>query len=290
VASKTNVFRLPQNYEVLAHLVSSKNSYIVKPELPNSLWIIVKSLENPGHLMKQGDVLKIGRMVVKVRDLKTESSEELNTQESSEEDWEMEVPNEREEGSCRLCCSDDNTESNPLIAPCKCSGSVKYIHLQCLQKWLMYRATKRCGENCSTYQWKSADCEICKTAYPVKMYDTSQDLFSLNEVSKPYVVLEVVNRENTNTKGLYVVSLFNKCEAVIGRGHESDIRISDISVSRSHAKIKLVDGNFVLSDNESKFGTLVSAEEIQVNEKQVDLQLGRSVVSFSSEVFFDSEL
>jgi pSer/pThr/pTyr-binding forkhead associated (FHA) protein len=43
----------------------------------------------------------------------------------------------------------------------------------------------------------------------------------------------------------------------LGRGHECDVRISDISVSRKHAFIKFKDGNFVITDNNSKFGTLI---------------------------------
>jgi pSer/pThr/pTyr-binding forkhead associated (FHA) protein len=43
----------------------------------------------------------------------------------------------------------------------------------------------------------------------------------------------------------------------MGRGHESDLRINDISVSRLHAFIKFKDGRFLLEDNTSKFGTLV---------------------------------
>lgn len=43
----------------------------------------------------------------------------------------------------------------------------------------------------------------------------------------------------------------------MGRGHESDLRINDISVSRCHALVKYKDGKFTLEDNVSKFGTLV---------------------------------
>jgi pSer/pThr/pTyr-binding forkhead associated (FHA) protein len=43
----------------------------------------------------------------------------------------------------------------------------------------------------------------------------------------------------------------------MGRGHESDLRINDISVSRCHALIKFKNGKFLLEDNLSKFGTLV---------------------------------
>ena len=43
----------------------------------------------------------------------------------------------------------------------------------------------------------------------------------------------------------------------IGRGHDADIRITDISVSRMHAMmIKAPNGLFYLIDNDSKFGTL----------------------------------
>jgi pSer/pThr/pTyr-binding forkhead associated (FHA) protein len=44
----------------------------------------------------------------------------------------------------------------------------------------------------------------------------------------------------------------------IGRGHDAQVRVTDISVSRFHAKIKKTsDGYFMVEDNGSKFGTLV---------------------------------
>ena len=51
---------------------------------------------------------------------------------------------------------------------------------------------------------------------------------------------------------------FNTIEKVkFGRGHETDVRIHDISVSRLHALIhKDEKGRFYIEDNNSKFGTL----------------------------------
>lgn len=48
----------------------------------------------------------------------------------------------------------------------------------------------------------------------------------------------------------------------LGRGHESDVRVSDISVSRCHAILKydVNDFGYYLEDNLSKFGTLVLAK------------------------------
>ena len=43
----------------------------------------------------------------------------------------------------------------------------------------------------------------------------------------------------------------------MGRGHDAEIRITDISVSRFHALIKYNKGDFYIEDNNSKFGTLV---------------------------------
>lgn len=37
---------------------------------------------------------------------------------------------------CRFCFDEYQTIHNPLIAPCKCNGSIKYIHLKCLLKWI----------------------------------------------------------------------------------------------------------------------------------------------------------
>jgi pSer/pThr/pTyr-binding forkhead associated (FHA) protein len=44
----------------------------------------------------------------------------------------------------------------------------------------------------------------------------------------------------------------------VGRGHDADIRVTDISVSRFHAKINMSEnGEFFVEDNRSKFGTLI---------------------------------
>jgi pSer/pThr/pTyr-binding forkhead associated (FHA) protein len=48
----------------------------------------------------------------------------------------------------------------------------------------------------------------------------------------------------------------------MGRGHESEVRICDISVSRCHSLLKFnpLTSNFYIEDNLSKFGTLVLAK------------------------------
>ena len=53
----------------------------------------------------------------------------------------------------------------------------------------------------------------------------------------------------------------NKTSFKLGRGHESEVRINDISVSRFHALIKYKDDGFYIEDNNSKFGTIALMRE-----------------------------
>jgi pSer/pThr/pTyr-binding forkhead associated (FHA) protein len=48
----------------------------------------------------------------------------------------------------------------------------------------------------------------------------------------------------------------------VGRGHDCQVRITDISVSRLHAFFrKSTRGDFLLEDNGSKFGTLIQVRK-----------------------------
>jgi hypothetical protein len=40
---------------------------------------------------------------------------------------------------CRICLEEedpDEAEENPFIVPCKCMGSMKYIHVKCMREWI----------------------------------------------------------------------------------------------------------------------------------------------------------
>ncbi|KLT41435.1 hypothetical protein CC85DRAFT_286468 [Cutaneotrichosporon oleaginosum] len=65
-----------------------------------------------------------------------------------------------EEGDLCRVCRTEAEDSKPLIYPCKCSGSVRYVHSDCLQEWLS-RSKKRY-------------CEICGHPYTfTKVYPSS---------------------------------------------------------------------------------------------------------------------
>lgn len=37
---------------------------------------------------------------------------------------------------CRICHGEEDLNSKSLIHPCKCSGTLRYVHQTCLLKWL----------------------------------------------------------------------------------------------------------------------------------------------------------
>lgn len=68
----------------------------------------------------------------------------------------------------------------------------------------------------------------------------------------------------------------------LGRGHQCDIRVNDISVSRQHALMKLEDNKFTLFDQTSKFGTLVKLNKnIIIDGTKKAFQIGRTVLTFT---------
>lgn len=73
---------------------------------------------------------------------------------------------------CRICITDEDTKENPLFAPCKCTGTMKFIHYECLKYWLNKKLTTSKKEHVFLYSWKTFECEVCKTVYPCNLFIT----------------------------------------------------------------------------------------------------------------------
>jgi len=61
-----------------------------------------------------------------------------------------------------------NTLENPLLSLCKCTGTLKYIHLNCIKLWINSKLIKTNIQGIQSYYWKLYECEVCKTQYPCK--------------------------------------------------------------------------------------------------------------------------
>ena len=162
---------------------------------------------------------------------------------------------------CRICLSEEYEENNPLIHPCNCDGTMKYIHLQCLKLLIQSKIKKTETESCKVFTFKTLECEICKMAFPEKI-KIKGIIFSIIDFEKPdkdYIILDGLIKEIPEEKSIFIVHFKNKKEIKIGRATDANIRLSDISVSRAHAIISQFNDSFYLHDTNSKFGTLISA-------------------------------
>ena len=75
---------------------------------------------------------------------------------------------EKKNKTCRICFIPEEDEvNNPLVQPCNCDGSLKYIHLQCLSQWIYTHSCEKLEINnkCSIYLIKPVVCELCKTKF-----------------------------------------------------------------------------------------------------------------------------
>ena len=101
---------------------------------------------------------------------------------------------------------------------------------------------------------------------------------------KSYICLETFITDKNTTRTLYVVNLESKQNIRMGRGHDSDVRVTDISVSRFHALIrKEKNGSFYLEDNNSKFGSLVLMQVPKmrvIRNFSLPVQIGRTMLTF----------
>ena len=97
-----------------------------------------------------------------------------NNKEKSEEKTINKIKEEKIKNKiCRICYQEeDDPLINPLIKPCKCSGSMKYIHLKCLLFWLKSKTvhSNNSIENNNFFNSyfieDSLQCELCKEIFP----------------------------------------------------------------------------------------------------------------------------
>lgn len=110
---------------------------------------------------------------------------------------------------CRICLGDNNEAEDPFISPCMCTGSLKYIHLSCLQKWVKTKLNIQENKNLITIFWKNLDCELCKTQFPFNVRQGGQD-YSLIPIDTrnigSYLVMESLSKDKQPT-GIHIIDI-----------------------------------------------------------------------------------
>lgn len=256
------------------------------------LGMVLKKSEGKGlYKLKRGDVMKLGRMRIKLKDYRIEDAicrEDRVSKEGPEGPVEVKTCNDKpvdENDVCRICFGSKSDEENPLISACKCTGTMKFIHLQCLKAWLNLKLVIKEASSVRSYFWQSFECEICKASYPYSIIQSDRRHY-LIDVKKPkagnFLMLESLDHEKNTSRIIHIITPNEiKKKFKLGRGHESDIRVTDISVSRVHAAIECNKQGIFIEADASKFGTLILIPKIELTPTMGrTLQIGRTLLNF----------
>ena len=116
---------------------------------------------------------------------------------------------------CRICYQEeDDSLLNPLIKPCKCTGSVKYIHIKCLLVWLKSRTVYSPNNSVENNNFLNSycineliQCELCKENFPdyiihnnIKYCLIDFDYSQENQIKKNSNIISSPNFVNTNNE------------------------------------------------------------------------------------------
>ncbi|XP_067172917.1 E3 ubiquitin-protein ligase MARCHF7 isoform X4 [Apteryx mantelli] len=124
---------------------------------------------------------------------------------------------EDEEGDlCRICQMSSASSNNLLIEPCKCTGSLQYVHQECMKKWLQSKINSGSSLEAVT------TCELCKEKLHLNLED-----FDIHELYRAHAN-EQADYEFISS-GLYLVVLLHLCEQrfsdMLGTASEASTRV-----------------------------------------------------------------
>lgn len=182
------------NAQKLLSIICSNGNYILKNKAGENktTYFVLKGLKQHqpeiykhGYKLKVGIKLRFGRAHFVV----IEISNTLAT--------DKEIPTIIEkitdiQGECRICGSAEIKNDNPLISPCKCAGSVKFVHINCLKAWLKSKTTFEQRLETKTYTINKLECELCKVKLPRRFIyeDTEYDFIEFSQPKdNAYIIL-----------------------------------------------------------------------------------------------------
>ncbi len=299
-----------------------KDEYIYNKEniteVQNMLYLVIFQSELKGikREYKSGynykphpnDIIRFGRVQFIIRSMKDKST--LSNNNSNEfiddnenyksiflpnDNTDIKPSNNNKSIICDLCDKKEtDSTNNPIIKICPCK-KCPLLHLNCFkneyikkEKIFNYNEKDYMSGNLKIINFINFLCPICNEPYNpiIKKGNNFYNILPYSFDKNIYhIVLESINFVKD---GIFCVMIIiftfpnKKEEYFLGRGHEATFKISDISISRVHAKFYLKDDNIIIDDLGSKFGTLLlvrnAIDVSEIIEKKMKIQIGRSVI------------
>ena len=210
----------------------------------------------------------------------------------------LKKPKNKKNQACRICYGEESDNDNPLISPCLCKGSMKYIHYLCLKNWFNSKIendisldTEEREKGTITYNTRDISCELCKEKLPdyIRYNNKLYNITFYRPDYEEFIVLESVRADEERIKYIHLVSFDNKNDIVIGRSNKCQLSIPEISISRVHSVIHKRFGELFLEDNNSRYGTLVLLQNnnmIMDNKFPLKLQINNTYIKLRIHIPF----
>ena len=199
-----------------------------------------------------------------------------------------EVKKEIKKYPCRICYSEEDNIENPLFRPCKCSGSMGYIHFKCLKKWFHSKIEFDNTDLIITYSINKIKCELCKESYPdyIKYNNKLYNIFIVEHKFNEFFIIETIRDDKYKTRFIHIISLDEDDKISFGRSDNCDFSIKELSISRIHCFLFKENNNLFIKDNESKFGTLILNQNSHIRlllGLPLKIQIGKSYLNINIE-------
>ncbi|XP_046886447.1 E3 ubiquitin-protein ligase MARCH7 isoform X2 [Hypomesus transpacificus] len=127
----------------------------------------------------------------------------------------LEDSDEEEGDLCRICQMKEESPANPLMVPCHCTGSLQFVHQDCIKQWLCSKISSGSDLEAIT------TCELCK-----KKLQLNIENFDINELYRTHGRSEY----EFISCGLYLVVLLHLCEQrfsdVLGAANDAGVPIA----------------------------------------------------------------
>lgn len=123
--------------------------------------------------------------------------------------------------NCRICL--DNG-MNPLMQPCKCIGTTKFVHEICLKEWIITKYTNIDGAQCEICQYKytiiveqTSKCSL-KNALPKNISNLCVIITSLVILLASAIILGLFIKEQMDLerRKIYSITILSICSAIMG--------------------------------------------------------------------------
>ncbi|XP_017157016.1 uncharacterized protein LOC108165476 [Drosophila miranda] len=121
--------------------------------------------------------------------------------------------------SCRICRW-NRSDMEIINCPCKCKGSVGYIHLKCLRRWIVHRHDNRC--------------EICNA-----VFDLSEERMSVKKMMRTFwcgrccglIVKHVMFSLSLMPLGHIILQQVLQCMETLNQGSAEQLTVQEVFIA-----------------------------------------------------------